>query len=337
MSVLISGCTGNRPVRDIERSFYYWKSSLVLDDLSKKVLQHLKIKRLYVKFFDVSWNRQSKQPMPMALLRFQNAANQLKGLTIIPVVFITNECIESMDTAQVPETAEKIFTLINQVCHSNGLPAIPEIQLDCDWNATTKNKYFALLRSMERLTAIANMRLSATVRLYQCKYAKKAGIPPVDRGLLMCYNMGNLKDISTANSILDAAELKKYTAALPAYPLPLDIALPLFEWKVLFRNNKYAGLINELPTPSLLGNPAIQRSGNHYKVLFDTTVNGYYLKKGDALRDERVTLDEIIKAADELAIKLQTQRLAVTLYHLDSLTLSKYSFHELETIFDHLR
>lgn len=334
---LIAGCREKRPARNIERSFYYWKSLFRLGQSDKVLLQDLNISRLYVKYFDVSWNGRTKQPMPMAIIKFPNATADFKELKIIPTVFITNDCIEKMDTSQVYSTAEKIFLLIKQICNSNNLPGTKEIQLDCDWNASTKNKYFALLRSMHHFTAAENKSLSATIRLYQCKYPGKTGIPPVDRGLLMCYNMGTLKSLSTHNSILEAAELKKYTTGISSYPLPLDVALPLFEWKVLFRNNIYRGLISELPTSSLLKNPAVKSSGNRYTISYDTTLGGYDLKAGDILRDEQVMFDEIIESVNDLSQRLKSEGFTVSLYHLDSLTLSKYSLHELETIFDHFR
>ena len=163
------------------------------------------------------------------------------------------------------------------------------------------------------------------------------GIPPVDRGLLMCYNMGDLKNIYTRNSILDTEELEKYLSGGPEYLLPVDIALPLFSWKVLFRNKNYAGLIRELPNASLADHPFIKRTHNNYQVLRATSINGYSFEKDDILRDEEITYEQLVKAADILDNKIKAQQLRVVLYHLDSITLAKFSIHELETIFDRLR
>jgi hypothetical protein len=169
------------------------------------------------------------------------------------------------------------------------------------------------------------------------KYANKTGIPPVDKGLLMCYNMGNLKNPVTDNSILEAAELKKYINSLSAYPLPMDIALPLFEWKVLFRNNNYTGLIQNLPDDSLKNNSSVKQSGNRYSFTQDTNVAGYSFLANDILRDEKSNYDEVLAAAKEIAVHLKNTRPRVVFYHLDSVILKKYTSHELQNVFNCFR
>lgn len=332
--ILITGCRERLP-RIVDRSFYYWKSSFNPGPLEQKSLKDLQIKRLYIKFFDITWNGDKNEPMPIALIRFPGKQS-LAGLAVVPTVFITNDCMQKMNDAQVVNTADKILVLINYIASTNEILNIPEIQIDCDWNETTKDKYFHLLQIAKSLNT-KNRLLSATIRLHQYKYYKKLGTPPVDRGLLMCYNMGNLKNPTTKNSILDPGELEKYVSGLPGYPLPLDIALPIFNWKVLFRNNKYAGLVRDLPTSVLVDNPAIRKKGNNYELIQNTSIDGYSFMRADVLRDEQITYDDLTRATDILHEKLKTQHFSVVLYHLDSITLSKFSIHELETIFDHLR
>ncbi len=237
---------------------------------------------------------------------------------------------------QVKELANNIVSLIRNISLTTNVKTLPEIQMDCDWNAGSKDKYFLLLQTIKNLVAGEKKLLSATVRLYQYKYYKKTGIPPVDRGLLMCYNMGNLKNPDTRNSILEPEELKKYMQGLPGYSLPLDIALPIFSWKVLFRNKKYAGLINELPEQLLKNKPTIKQSGNNFEILQYSSINGYTFQPGDLIREEAINFNELIKAENILTEKLTTQHFSVVLYHLDSITLSKFSTHDLETVFDYL-
>jgi hypothetical protein len=147
--------------------------------------------------------------------------------------------------------------------------------------------------------------------------------------------MGNLKKPSTINSIIEAAELKQYITNLEDYPLPLDIALPLFDWKVLYRGNVYKGLINDLPD-SLLQKNIVQNTRNTYTLLQDTILGGYAFKKGDFIRKEDANFEEVIQSTQLLRSKLTTNRFTVVLYHLDSLNLHKYSTHELEEMFDSL-
>jgi hypothetical protein len=147
--------------------------------------------------------------------------------------------------------------------------------------------------------------------------------------------MGNLKNPATNNSILETEELKKYTGNLSDYPLPLDVAFPLFNWKVLYHNNMYAGLIQGMPD-AIFSSSFCNKTGNRYQVLKDTLLQGYDLRKSDMLRDEQSDIKEVLAAAGEISRHLKNTPLRVSLYHLDSVILSKYATHELESIYNSL-
>lgn len=337
--VLFFSCKDKREDRKIERSFYYWKSVLKLSDTEKRALDSLKVKTLYVKFFDVVWDDAKKDAVPVAkLLVDENSLASLRQqqTTIIPTVFITNECMQKIDRSQIQTLAGNIHSLTTQLIGSYSFNNIIELQFDCDWTAPTKNNYFLLLNKIKAIEKNAAIPVSATIRLHQIKFMPKAGVPPVDKGLLMCYNMGNLKNLATKNSIIETEELKKYIGNVSSYPLPLDVALPLFDWKVLFRNNQYFGLIQDLPS-TVLNNSFTKKNDNRYEILKDTLLQGYDLKKGDILKDEQSQYEEIISAAGEISNRLKNTRIRVSLYHLDSVLLSKYSTHELESIYNSLR
>lgn len=320
--------------RTIERAFYYWKSVLTINKFEKNTLTDLGAETLYLKFFDVDWNNTSGKPVPVAQVRInERSVADIGNLKIIPVIFITNACMLHLDSLSATELAIKIPTLVNEICSSNGL-SFSEVQVDCDWTARSRVNYFILLKGIRKY--LHDKKISATIRLYQVKYLHKTGVPPVDRGLLMAYNMGNLKDPATNNSILETTELKKYVGALSSYPLPLDIALPLFEWKVLFRNNSFTGLIQDLDD-ALLVNPLIKEiEGNRFLFLKDTLLNGYSFFKGDVLRKEESSFNEILSAGKILSNNLRDTSIRVSLFHLDSLILNKYSKHEMEEIFNSL-
>src|SRR5688500_12245056 len=107
--VFLFSCKGKKEPRQIERSFYYWRSVLDLTGFEKQALDSLDIKTIYLKFFDVDWNGSVKAPMPVAKLTVNEAsiASLRQGGTydikfnIIPVIFITNECISKIDTSQI--------------------------------------------------------------------------------------------------------------------------------------------------------------------------------------------------------------------------------------------
>lgn len=325
-------CKEKREPRQIEPSFYYWKSVLGLSNFEKQKLNSLHVKTIYLKFFDVDWDGEGKKPMPVAKLQASNYKLQ-GGIAIIPTVFITNACIQKIDSMQTEKLAENIFSLIMEIKQANGFDSIPEIQIDCDWTVASRERYFQLLNNIKNKTE--GTKLSCTIRLHQVKYISKSGIPPVDRGLLMCYNMGNLKDPATKNSILETEELKKYIDNLSNYPLPLDVALPLFDWKVLYRNNFYTGLIQNLPETAF-DNSFSKNSGNRYQIIKDTVLAGYDLRKGDMIRNEQSDIKEVLATANEIGKQLKNTQLRVSLYHLDSVILSKYSTHDLESIYNSL-
>jgi hypothetical protein len=259
------------------------------------------------------------------MLRFKESPLSAE---IVPTVFITNECLQQLDSSAVPELAQKITTTISTINQNNAIENAGEVQLDCDWSASTREKYFNLLKEIKK--QLQGIQLSATIRLYQVKYKESAGIPPVDKGMLMCYNMGNLKSINSKNSIIETAELEKYIGQLPDYPLPLDVAFPVFDWKVWFRDGKYYGITEEFPT-ELLSSSVFIKTGNNYQVLKDTLLAGYELKKNDLLRWETSNAKTVQAAANMISSRLKNTQTTVALYHLDSVILKKYSLYELES------
>jgi hypothetical protein len=340
MLLLLAHCKQPAPNHITERGFYYWKSTIGLSATEKEALEKLQVKKLYIKFFDVVWDAAGQRPIPVAKIQFTESMAawlQDRQTEIIPTVFITNECMQSVDSNHIADMANRIQELLAGIAGNNHIAgAIHEIQIDCDWTATSKGNYFTLLTQLQQLPFFQQKQLSATIRLYQCKYKQRTGVPPVNKGLLMCYNMGNLKNQATGNSILEAAELKKYIGNLQEYPLSLDIALPLFDWKVLYHDRTYKGLIQGLPDSLLQQKGIALKINNTYTVLQDTLLNGYTLKKGDFIRQEDANFEEIMQATRLLKPKLTTARFTVSLFHLDSLTLHKYSTHELEDMFNSL-
>ena len=327
----LHSCRETPTERKITRSFYYWKSIFKLSDFEVKRLDSLEVKTIHLKYFDVDWDDLSRRPVPKARMIIRDKA-LLQKFQVIPTVFITNECIQKLDSLQTHSLAGKIVDLIKDLSTLNDINDIPEIQVDCDWTAGSRENYFSLLRYIKQQLK-PGILLSTTIRLHQVKYQARSGVPPADKGLLMCYNMGNLKNPFTRNSIIETAELQKYTGNISSYPIPLDIGLPLFEWKVLFRERVYAGLIQNLPT-ELLKPSFTVRKDNNFQMLKDTLLNGYALRKGDVLRSEESKTNEVLAAGKVINTHLKNTHPLISLYHLDSVTLSKYATNELENLYD---
>lgn len=312
----------------MQRSFYYWKTVFHLSPNEKETLRQLSVQQLHVKFFDVEWNGEKETPQPAAKSFFQQPPPD--NISITPVVFITQEPLQKSSPAQLEVLAANIANLLSSISKTNRLSVSREVQLDCDWTSKTKDAYFSLLHALKKQAFFQGKTVSVTIRLHQVKFYNQNGIPPADRGLLMCYNMGNLRHPQTKNSIIEEAELKKYIRNLDSYPLPLDIALPIFDWYVLFDGDRYKGLVREFSPPAEIAKQ------ERIRFTSDTTINGYSFKKGQWLRHEKSDAAVVKKCAERVAEKLKPGKRSVILYHLAPNTINNYTRHELEDIYNSL-
>ncbi len=311
----------------VSRAFYFWKSVYNPTPFEALVLDSLHCHCLYIKFFDVDLI--DGRPLPVAPIVFKK---QPTASSIVPTIFITQACIKWLTVGSAPELANHIATLTETISNTAALQGITEVQIDCDWTATTAPQYFALLKALRQAPFLKNKTLSATIRLYQIKYSSKTGIPPVDRGLLMGYNMGDLKSSTAENSILDASVIEQYRKAIHTYPLLLDAALPLFEWGVLYRHSQYAGLIHDVDTASLRSvAQSVQK--NSYFIGRDTVLFDIALRSGDLVRYESIPNELLDKTASLLYRELPSQSRRIAFFHLDSASISRHSLSTLEDLY----
>jgi hypothetical protein len=110
----------------------------------------------------------------------------------------------------------------------------------------------------------------------------------------------------------------------------------LFGWYVLFRDNQYKGLVQESNGGAIRACSA-PAGKNRFQIKVDTIINGIVLKQGDILRYENSSYEDIVQASAILKEKIRHKNFRLSLYHLDSLILSKYSTHEIENIFSSFR
>jgi hypothetical protein len=168
-------------------------------------------------------------------------------------------------------------------------------------------------------------QLSATIRLHQIKYADKTGVPPVDKGLLMFYNMSDVKNMATKNSILDNKEGAKYVRSRQKYSLPLDFALPIFEWSVAFQKNQFAGIYSNINSLNINTLSFLKKEKeNTYICVKDTLWNDIYLRPGDSFRHESVT-EEDLKIAAKICTEITNQSNPnIIFFHWDKNNLLHY-------------
>lgn len=172
-----------------------------------------------------------------------------------------------------------------------------EIQIDCDWTAKTREKFFYFLKKIK--SHFPEKTISCTLRLWQFNNSKKAGIPPVDRCMLMCYSVGSPKKYNSKNSISNADDLKTYLHR-SKYPLPLDIALPVYSWGVLYHNGEFKGLLRNVDTDAINKDTLNLKlkSKNLYGFINDTIIENTYVRFGDELKIEKVDAEELQKIID---------------------------------------
>ena len=321
--ILLVSCEKSKP-KLTEPAFYFWKSNFKLSEIEKNTLKDNHIKRLYVKFFDISWNPQKHKPQLVAPIQFTE--NLPDSCQIIPVVFITNQTFVNLYETEIDSLAKAIFEKISKMSKQKN----KEIQIDCDWTLSTKHKYFRFLKAIKQ----DRILLSATIRLHQVKFFEKTGVPPVDRGMLMCYNMSDWRNLKTQNSIYSTSVLKQYIQRLEKYPKPLDIVMPIFHWTVIFRNNRFLFFVNNLNSKELTNNSNFTHIADNqlFEVKNDAIFKNFSIRKGDIFRCENTDLAEIFKGSALILDKISNEKLTFALYHLDERSLTTYSNDQLQKL-----
>lgn len=326
--LLALSCTRHK--RQVRRGMYYWKTNVALSPEERSFLKQHNCRELYVRFFDVDLDKKTGRIVPVAPARINQTDTAPE---MVPVVFITPAAIAQLEQNTTAVLAQNITGLLQRKCTEAGI--VPkEIQIDCDWTSGTKETYFNLLQCLKREAFFKRKLLSVTIRLHQVKYITKSGIPPADKGLLMCYNMGRLRNIQEENSILNVAAAKQYLDNLEHYPLPLDIALPVFHWSVLFEQEQYKGILRDIDLDHLQDRSLFQpRTAHTFSVEKDTFWNGFELKKGQWIRYENSPAEDVQKLATFVSEHIRNDSVKVLLYHLDQQNLKNYTPDELEKIF----
>jgi hypothetical protein len=319
-----------RKPKVVHESFYYWKNTLSKADFDTTFLSTLNIKKLYIKLFDVGF-REGEGVVPVSSL-VGDLAVIPSEVENIPTVFITNEAFLKTEKTGIDALAQKVFLKIQSYYSTADTPsrlirdvpsvyraftAVKELQIDCDWSEKTREKYFDFLKKLKTLMP-PSVKLSVTIRLHQVKYRSKTGVPPVDRGMLMMYNVLNPREFSDRNSIFDAQEVESYLKKQKVYPLPLDVVLPLFSWGITYRHNKFFELLNGLTRAEADKVPWLEKNNTFYLFRTDTVIQNHYFRIGDLLKIEDVT-PSVFSTSLELARPIiSNDTLNVSFFHYDS-------------------
>jgi len=271
---------------------------------------------LYIRYFDIDLSPQTQEPFPRTPIRFEDSVSELE---IIPVVYIKNKVMLDKKL-NVLDLAKKTNSFIGQINSKNKI-TIQEIQIDCDWTLESKDNY---MRFIEAFKKVSNKKLSATIRLHQIKYFKKTEIPKVDRGVLMYYNMGKIA-VDSLNSIYDSDIANRYLKSLKNYPLPFDIALPVYSWGIHIRDGKIIGLRNKIDVNNLKNNSSFVLTKNKWFTVINSNFNqGIFYKKNDQIKIESISEIDLLEMANNLDENISQNPKEIIFYDLDEFNFKKY-------------
>ena len=351
---------------NVIRSFCYWKTNLSFNGKSDTLVDDLQIKHFYVRFFDVDWNPYKKQAQPIATIKYIDFNET--NVQITPSVFITNNVVLNANKTQLDSLSENISKHLNQILENYFRTAaerfankiayndyekqtgetkklmdimpiaakkqldlqsnIKDLLIDCDWSEKSRDNYFYLLKKIK--LKFPKYKIEATIRLWQYKYFAKSGIPPVNSGLLMCYNMTNPEDRKTENSIGTNNELEKYIVH-DKYNLKLNIALPLYSWSLVFRGDKFKGILsNEIDFSK--NELVFKKSGeNKFLLKDDIRIGKIYLRNGDEIRIEKISDFEMNKMISTITNKIKIDKTTrITFFSFDQKYINDYGIPNIQ-------
>ncbi|MTG97322.1 hypothetical protein NWE55_04885 [Myroides albus] len=325
--ILLISCSKqpNKLEGETKLSYYYWKTTFELDSIEKQSIQELNVTKLYMRYFDVAM--QNDVAIPISPILFKEKVSE--GISIVPVVYIKNE-VMLRNNINLQALAQKIVHFIKQVNERNAL-SITEVQLDCDWSLQSRENFFTLIEEIKR---IEQWKVSSTIRLHQIKYAEKTGIPNVDHGVLMYYNMGSIA-ADSLNSIYDRNIANKYIAYIKGYPLRLNYALPIYSWLIQSRKGKVVRMISRIRLEDVSANDAFKLvNAKQFEVVKTGDYFGQFFRQGDLIKIESITSEQLLEMKKDLLKVSNACPNEIILYDLNSKNINSYEkevFKELIT------
>ncbi|MBO9635525.1 MAG: hypothetical protein J7578_20645 [Chitinophagaceae bacterium] len=349
LSLFATSCHRKPPA--IQKAYYYWRSG-DMETSEQQFLKQHDIHKLYARLMDIDWN-EVQGAIPVSTARIDDIERSLRvydsfAVEMVPVVFITNRSFEKIAATEIPLLAKRLVRRClpafdetdkqyEKSRHINTF-SVKEIQFDCDWTTKTAATYFQFLKEARALAASKGVIVSATIRLHQFKYPDKTGIPPVDRGMLMAYNISNPRQYSTTNSIYDQQKAEAYFTGKKKYPLPLDLALPAWSWCLIYRNKEFYQIENGLMEKELDQLAFLKKGPDHfYTVITDTVFHGLFLRNGDEIKSESIPPATLQNAARLARKAVNTDSFTVSLFELSQSEFNQYTHETIDQVYDSFR
>ena len=152
----------------------------------------------------------------------------------------------------------------------------------------------------------------------------------------MLYNTGDIDDWDEENSILSIEDLRRYIAGAPKhYPLPLDVALPIFSWGLVYRSGDFWKILTGLQAAELRQDNKFRPiSANRFEVLERTLRCGLYLLPGDQVRLESISPASLLEAAGLTRQIDLADDATMAFFNLDTLSLRRFPVGTLQKILE---
>ncbi len=318
LSILLAcfiGCGQRSTV--VVPSAFHWRNSDPLNYSDREAISANGLQRIYFKLLDIGWNpANGAYPVSSVAVPFDwRNYDGLSGVwtdsvEFVPCIYITNSTFEKISDAEVDQLAANLLRKLRK----DGPLKIHGVLLDCDWTATTKDRFFRLTKLMNDSLDVP---LISTIRLHQYAHPGKTGVPPADRGMLMVYNVGKVNAPGADNSIFNLEEAAPYFRRSKPYPLPLDIALPAFSWGAQFRKGHFMGILQELQIDEAVRRGLL--TGELAGTMQVTNEDNYHLPElhlGDEVRIERMTPDVISQVAQLARSAVNSDTTAVAFFEV---------------------
>jgi len=331
--------------RTVTRGYYYSENEIKKRGIDTGFIHELNIKRFYVRFLDVdgqlkgSGFKKSKIQVDWSVFPEKSE--------IVPIIHIAPQTFRNLRSAQELKTlqdslARELHAMADM--KKTGF-VFPEIQFDCDWTEDTRTSYFDFLKTFKEhlqtiigiSSKIRDAKISAVIRLAQIGHSATLGVPPVDRGILVSYNLGGFSLFSDKNKLFDLETVKKQLEGNTRYGLPLDLVLPLCSRGVVFRNDKFLCFIPELPISGVDSLVFLDKKEALYAVNRDTVCNGTSLKNGDVIRMEDISTDLLKQYARLTRKMIYGDSLNVAFFSLDTGSLRRYTRKELNEVYENFK
>ena len=328
-ALLLAACGHTPPgVDDPRPAVYYWRTVFKLDSVERAFLRQHHVGKIYLRYFDVVPGRQGA-PVPNATLRFAHSVP--RGVEVVPVVFITENCLHH----GIDSVATLLVDRVLQISDTHDVGGVKELQIDCDWTARSRQAFYHFLTLVRERARDKGLRLSATIRLHQLAMEP----PPVDYGVLMLYNTGDVTRHDCANPILDPRDVEPYLRHLAGYALPLCAAYPCFAWNVLFDGDSFKGILYDAPLhDSTLLLPAgagkwVVAQHRDLPQFSGVDAQVIYLNAGDSLLHRQPAAAAVERVKAEVERRRPGIHRQVVIYSLDSKSILNYPSSYYEKIY----